>query len=103
MPESIIAVTSGEPAGVGPELCLHLASDDFGARLVVLGDRELLAERAHQVGLKLELKEFDALSARPGSGLEVLNLPLRAKSAAGQLNPANSPYVLALLDRALQG
>jgi 4-hydroxythreonine-4-phosphate dehydrogenase len=103
MPEPIIAVTSGEPAGVGPELCLRLAGQDFGARLVVLVDRELLAERARALGARLQLKDFDATSARPRDGLEVLHLPLNAKSAAGKLNPANSPYVLALLDRALQG
>jgi 4-hydroxythreonine-4-phosphate dehydrogenase len=103
MPESIIAVTSGEPAGVGPELCLRLAGQDFGARLVVLADRALLAERARELGLELRLKDFDATSASPRDGLEVLHLPLKTKSVAGKLNRANSPYVLALLDRALEG
>lgn len=103
MPESIIAVTSGEPAGVGPELCLRLAGQDVGARLVVLADRALLAERARELGLELRLKDFDATSASPRDGLEVLHLPLKTKSVAGKLNRANSPYVLALLDRALEG
>jgi 4-hydroxythreonine-4-phosphate dehydrogenase len=103
MPEPIIAVTSGEPAGIGPELCLRLAGQNFGARLVVLGDRTLLTERAKQLDLRLQLKEFDAMSRQRGDVLDVLHLPLQAKSAAGKLNPANSPYVLALLDRALQG
>jgi 4-hydroxythreonine-4-phosphate dehydrogenase len=103
MPESIIAVTSGEPAGVGPELCLRLAGQDVGARLVVLADRPLLAERARELGLELRLKDFDATSASPRDGLEVLHLPLKTKSVAGKLNRANSPYVLALLDRALEG
>src|ERR1700722_11813009 len=103
MSEPIIAVTSGEPAGVGPELCLRLAGQDFGARLVVLADRELLADRARGLGLKLRLKDFDATSARQRAGLDVLPLPLKTKSAAGKLNPANSAYVLALLDRALEG
>jgi 4-hydroxythreonine-4-phosphate dehydrogenase len=103
MPEPIIAITSGEPAGVGPELCLRLAGQNFGARLVVLADRELLAERARGLGLELQLKDFDPMRTRPRDGLEVLHLSLKTKSAAGKLDRANSPYVLALLDRALEG
>src|ERR1700691_1590116 len=103
----LIAVTSGEPAGIGPELCLRLAEHDFGARLVVLADRELLRDRAQQIGLnQFVLQEFDiartaADSAK--SGLEVLHMPLAAASVAGELDAANAPYVLALLDRALEG
>jgi 4-hydroxythreonine-4-phosphate dehydrogenase len=47
----VIAVTSGEPAGVGPELCLRLAPRDFPAQLVVLADRTLLEARAKAVGI----------------------------------------------------
>jgi 4-hydroxythreonine-4-phosphate dehydrogenase len=103
MSEPIIAITSGEPAGAGPELCLRLAGQDFGARLVVVADRELLAERARELDLRLLLTDFDPTSARPRDGLEVLHLPLKSTSTAGKLNPANSRYVLALLDRALEG
>jgi 4-hydroxythreonine-4-phosphate dehydrogenase len=102
----LIAVTSGEPAGIGPELCLRLAEQDFGARLVLLADRELLQERARRLGLRPQLEEFDpapGADGRAGGGLEVLHLPLAAASVAGELNPANAPYVLALLDRALEG
>ena len=49
-PAPVLAVTTGEPAGVGPELCLQMAGRDFGARLVLVGDGDLLAERAAGLG-----------------------------------------------------
>jgi 4-hydroxythreonine-4-phosphate dehydrogenase len=85
-----IAVTSGEPAGIGPELCLRLAEKTWRARPVVLGDRNLLASRAHTLGLDV-------------NGIEILHVPLAAPAIAGQLNPANAGYVLQLIDTALHG
>ncbi len=102
----VIAVTSGEPAGVGPELCLRLAERfgrAFPARLAVLADRQLMAARAGATGFSGKLREWDAaLPAEPGT-LDILHLPLATESVAGRLDPANSPYVLDLLDRALAG
>ena len=98
-----LAVTSGEPAGVGPELCLALARRSFPARLVVLGDARLLAERAAGLGLAVEVRSYDP-AGMPASGcLEVLDIPLAVPSRTGRLDPANSAYVLALLDRAIAG
>jgi 4-hydroxythreonine-4-phosphate dehydrogenase len=85
-----IVVTSGEPAGIGPELCLQLASRSWPVPLVVLGDRDLLASRARMLGLAID-------------GLDILHLPLATPSIAGQPNAANARYVLQLLDRALSG
>lgn len=85
-----IAITSGEPAGIGPDICLALAARHFPARLVVLGDRQLLAERARQLGLSID-------------GLVIEHIPLRAPCQPGVLNAANAAYVLDLLDRAIAG
>ncbi len=99
-----IAVSSGEPAGIGPELCAWLAAEDFQARLVVIGDRKLLQARALQAGTSLIIQDFDAAASRASGGtIEVLHVPLAAASAAGQADPANAAYVLALIDRALDG
>lgn len=99
----VIAVTSGEPAGIGPELCLRLAERSFPARVVVLGDRDLLAERAACLNLHTVLRDYvPGTPAVPGV-LDVLHSPLTRPSAAGRLDAANGPYVLALLDRALTG
>jgi len=86
----VIAVTSGEPAGIGPDICLRLAERKWPARLVVLGDRDLLAARAVQLG-------FDA------SRIEIRHVPLQKSALAGRLDPANARYVLDMLDAALAG
>ena len=99
----IIAVTSGEPAGIGPELCLRLAGYDGPAWPVVLGDLDLLKSRARLLGLPIEFRNFQANNAVDRNRLDVLHIPLHSPAIAGQLNPANGPYVLALLDRALVG
>jgi 4-hydroxythreonine-4-phosphate dehydrogenase len=85
-----IAVTSGEPAGIGPDICLRLAEREWPAQLVVLGDRDLLSERARKLGL-------DA------SRLEIHHIPLQKSALAARLDVANAPYVLNLLDAALAG
>ena len=99
----ILAVTSGEPAGIGPDVCLGLAEHDLPCRPVVLADRHLLAERAAQLGKNVRLRDY-ALHQRAEAGvLEVLHIPLAAPCQAGRLNAANAPYVLQLLDTAYGG
>lgn len=98
-----IAVTSGEPAGIGPDLCLRLPDRDFAADLVVLGDMRLLAQRAAALGLTVALRDYQPGQAAVPGVLDVIDLPLAVPCAAGRLDPANGPYVLALLDRALAG
>ena len=108
----VIAITAGEPAGVGPEICLRLveraanAEREARARLVVLADLELMRERAQVTGVARELAALRAWAPDlpPAAGcLDVLHVPLAARSQAGRLDPANAPYVLQLLDRALAG
>jgi 4-hydroxythreonine-4-phosphate dehydrogenase len=89
-----IAVTCGEPAGIGPELCLTLATREFPARLMLIGDRELLAARAAQLRL-----DFSAITHR----LEIRHVPLRAPCTPGILDPANARHVIDLLDVAIAG
>src|SRR5438477_12876640 len=73
-PVPIIAVTSGEPAGIGPDVCLALARKRFAARIVVLGDREMLEDRARQLGLRVQLSDPGAGST-PGA-IACLHIPL---------------------------
>jgi 4-hydroxythreonine-4-phosphate dehydrogenase len=101
-----IALTSGEPAGVGPELCLALALQELPCELVCLGDRELLAGRARQLNLRVALHAYEgagATAAHAAGTLRLAHLPLAAPSLPGRLDPANACYVLALLDRAIDG
>lgn len=98
-----IAVTSGEPAGIGPELCLRLAGYTGEAHPVILGDRELLAARATALGLEVAFREYVPGMAPDPARLDVLHIPLAVTSTPGHLDAANGAYVLALLDRALAG
>ena len=103
----VLAVTSGEPAGIGPDICLDLAFAELPCRPVVLGDKDLLVQRAEMLGKNVVLRNFvpsDADKAPLCHGeLEVLHIPLDAPCEAGMLNRANARYVLQLLDTAYQG
>ena len=100
----LIAVTSGEPAGIGPELCLRLIEHASGsARLVILADRELIAERARTLNFAGQLRDWTPGSPASPGVLDVLHLPLARAAHPGRLDPANSRYVLAMLDRAIAG
>lgn len=97
----LIALTTGEPAGVGPELCLAIASRPQRARLVLLGDRDLLAARAAQCGWAVpNIPDYQAGTNAPVS---IANIRTATPAAAGKLDALNARYVTSLLDRALTG
>jgi len=98
-----LAVTSGEPAGIGPELCLRLAGRTDAVQPVILGDRHLLEQRASALGLAVAFRDFRPENPVDRDKLDVLHIPLAVAATAGKLDPANAGYVLALLDRALAG
>jgi len=100
-----IALTSGEPAGVGPELCLAMAREKLDCELVCIADHTLLAARASALKLPVTLAEYDAnaRAMHTPDRLNVLHVPLAAPSAPGKLDRANGRYVLDLIDRAIDG
>ena len=100
-----LAITAGEPAGIGADLCLQLAQQSLPYPFVVLADKQLLQQRAALLGLTVQLHDYAANdnTVLATGHLRVLNIPLAQPAVAGQLNPANSPYVLALLKRAVEG
>jgi len=100
-----IALTSGEPAGIGPELCVAIAQGQFPCEVVCLADRELLEARAQRVGLPLAIRAYEPgrpHAHEPGT-LSVFHIPLATQSTPGRLEVRNARYVLALLDRAIDG
>ena len=99
----VIALTTGEPAGIGPDLALQLARAEFPARIVAIGDETMLAARARTLGLEVPLRRHGAGGLPLSDALEVDHVPLARPARAGQLDPANGPYVLATLDRAIEG
>ncbi len=98
-----IAITTGEPAGVGPELCAALSRARWPARFVLIGNRALLAERAAQTGLDVRFATYER-NALPGEGvLEVLDVELAVPARPGVLARDNAAYVLRTLDLAIDG
>lgn len=101
-----IAITPGEPAGIGPDLVIELAQTLFEAELIVIGDPSLLQERAAQLDKSIVIEDFDPQSEAechvPGR-LKVLPVTLRAHSRPGHLDPANADYVLETLRLAVDG
>lgn len=103
-PSQLLAITAGEPAGIGPDLCVQLASQALQTPIVVIADKNLLMQRAQQLGVILQLRNYVAGQvAREPNNLTVIHIPLAQPSQAGVLNAANSRYVLATLSRAVQG
>lgn len=101
-----LAITSGEPSGIGPDLCLRLAEKDWQDELVVLCDRKLLEARAAQIGLPLSFRDYDPMApvrkSRQGE-ITVCDMVVDAPVIAGHLDIKNANYVIRLLDRAISG
>jgi 4-hydroxythreonine-4-phosphate dehydrogenase len=100
-----IAVTAGEPAGIGPDLCVMLAGSRLAARVVVVADRTLLAARAQALGRELELIDFEAIAShdRSPGALFVAHVPLATPAYPGRLDSTNAGYVLRTLEVAAEG
>jgi len=101
-----LALTPGEPAGIGPDLCVQLAQQAHACELVAIASPELLQQRADQLDLPLQLRPFNAAQpATPSTAGELTILPheLAAPVTAGRLDPANADYVLQTLRSAAAG
>jgi len=96
-----LVLTTGEPAGVGPELTLQLLQQPLAGPLVIACDPDLLLERATLLNLSLALKD-DTLVA-PGGKAELLPVALSAPSVPGSLDTANASYVIEMLTAATDG
>jgi 4-hydroxythreonine-4-phosphate dehydrogenase len=98
-----IAITIGEPAGIGPDLCVRLAKRRWPVRLVFFGDIELLRERAHRVGSGARFVPYSSDAPAPSAALEVAHFPLVMPARPGKPDPLNARAVVATLQGALAG
>ena len=110
-----LAITTGEPAGIGPDICLSLAQQ--GCDHILLADKVLLQQRAEILGLNIQFHDYDPQKKLPAlhapqsrddlpkdtGHIRVLHIPTALPVQAGELNSNNSQYVLTLLQRAVQG
>jgi 4-hydroxythreonine-4-phosphate dehydrogenase len=101
----LLAITPGEPAGIGPDIMILQANRAMAAKLLCIADKQLMSDRAAQLGVQLiinEISHIDQLAEhRPGE-LNVLQVPLKHSSTAGRLDTANAEYVLDCLRRAVK-
>lgn len=100
-----IVVTAGEPAGIGPDLCIQIAQHALACKLAVIADRELLQTRAQQIKLPIQIEDasIDDMAAHTPGSLNVIHTPLSYPALPGRLNPHNAHYVLKTLDRGIAG
>ena len=101
----VLALTPGEPAGIGPDLCIEYAQQAHDFQLVLLADPDMILERAKLLGQSVKLIEFNENIQQPsGSGIlyyQPVFLPEPA--TPGLLNVNNARYILTTLDAAIQG
>ncbi len=101
-----IVFTPGEPAGIGPDLCVQLAQRKPDMDLVVVADPQLLIERAKLLELPLQIQQFDPMAPTPPwktGRIQLLPTAMKTASTPGQLDPDNAEYVLECLRLATQG
>lgn len=101
-----IAITPGEPAGIGQDLVLSIAQQAWPHQLVICGNKKALEQRAELLGLSISIKDYDSnvpAKTHQAGTLVVDNIELGTDVIAGELNEANGHYVLDTLRRAAQG
>lgn len=103
-----LAITPGEPAGIGPDLTISIAQQEQPYELVAICDPLLLEQRAKMLGLPLHINllapsNANAVTPSRAGEITVLEATLRCPVTPGQLNPANAAYVLDTLDIAIAG
>lgn len=101
----VIALTPGEPAGIGPDLAVMMAQEEWPATIVCIADPELLSQRAARLGLPLSLFEYSEHKGRnlAKGELFVKAIPLANQAHAQQLDAGNAAYILNTLDCAIDG
>jgi len=98
-----LVITAGEPAGIGPDLCLGLAGHSRGAAIVVVADPEQLRQRAEKLSLNIDISIYEPGAAIAKDSLCVLPIELPRKDVCGKPDPANSRALLDGLQRAVAG
>jgi len=100
----VIALTPGEPAGIGPDITLKIAQTDINARLLCFADPELLNERSDALGLNIKINTItdpEKTPAHKSGQLTVYPVKLNEPSIAGKLNKNNASYVLEILEKSV--
>lgn len=98
-----VAITCGDPAGIGPDLALQLPQQVTDVPLVILGDRDVLARRARQLNIDIKLQDWRPDERLPDNGIAVWHQPSGVDVQPGRPDPTTAQSILTLLDRAADG
>jgi 4-hydroxythreonine-4-phosphate dehydrogenase len=98
-----IVISSGEPAGIGLDLCVLLSEKKFPAFITVVVDKHALSHRASQLGKRITFREHKLGEHEGDHSLSIIHIPAQDSIKAGVLNPKNNSYVLDVLNFALDG
>jgi len=98
-----IVISSGEPSGIGLDLCVLLSTKKFPAFITVVGDKNALANRAAQLNKSITFYENTSLEHKGDHSLSILHIPACENIQTGLLNPKNNQYVIDVLNFALDG
>ena len=101
-----LVITSGEPSGIGPDLVIKLAQQDWPVQLVVIADADVIHQRAKQLNIKVNLAHYDThVEPTPSKAGTLLidEIKTTVEVEAGKLNADNATFVLQMLKRAIQG
>lgn len=103
-PIAPVALSCGEPAGIGPDLAIEIGGTDRDYPLVALGSAAVLADRARALGRELSLEAWeDGPTAQAAGRLSIIDIPADAPVQAGKLDPGNARHVLRLLEKGTDG
>lgn len=97
----LLALTPGEPAGIGPELVIQLAQESLPCSLLVFADKKMMRERAKTIGLDFQFTDWHQAAPSDKPSIYIHDVPLAKICQAGQLDVANAPYVVKCLDLAI--
>ena len=93
----VIAITPGEPAGIGPDLAIRTALKPFPCRRIYFADPELLKQRAQQLAIDIDIRTLSSLDTIPDAQagvMQVWPVKLATEVVAGKLDSRNATYVL---------
>ena len=98
-----IVISSGEPSGIGLDLCVLLSTKKFPAFISVVGDKNALADRAAQLNKSITFYENVSIEHKGDHSLSIHHIPACETIQTGLLNPKNNQYVIDVLNFALDG
>jgi len=102
VPTQRICITTGEPSGIGPDVCLSIALQNWSCQLIFIADPELLEQRAKLLGLSIHINLIDLTTpatAHQAGIINVISISLNTTAQAGTLNKLNAPYVTSTLEK----